>query len=239
MTEVALSASETAALTHAARERGVTVNTVVQVAWALVLGVLTGRSDVVFGATVSGRAPSVSGIETMIGLFINTVPVRVRLDPRETIGDLLARVQGEQSALLDHHHIGLADIQQSAGPGAVFDTLTVFESYPVDRSALEHGTDIAGLRVVGVEGLDATHYPLTVMVGLTERLQVSLKHRVGSVTSAEAESIGARLRFALTAIAHDVARPVADIDLLSGRERETRVPARGGPRGRRGCCRIS
>ncbi|AQA25116.1 non-ribosomal peptide synthase TIGR01720 domain protein [Rhodococcus sp. MTM3W5.2] len=76
-----LPAEETAALVAVAREHGVTVNTVVQVAWALVLGALTGRTDVVFGATVSGRPPQVPGIEAMIGLFINTVPVRIAFDP--------------------------------------------------------------------------------------------------------------------------------------------------------------
>ena len=65
----------------AARGRAVTVNTVVQAAWGLLAGRLTGRDDVVFGAVVAGRPPELPGVETMLGLFINTVPVRVRLDP--------------------------------------------------------------------------------------------------------------------------------------------------------------
>ncbi|MER5772686.1 condensation domain-containing protein, partial [Streptomyces sp. NPDC001985] len=112
-----------------ARGCGLTVNTLVQGAWALVLGVLTGRADTVFGTTVSGRPPEIPGVESMVGLFINTVPVRVRLDPAETLGAFFRRVQREQSELLDHQYLSLADIQQTTGTGTgeLFDTTTVFE----------------------------------------------------------------------------------------------------------------
>ena len=122
----------TAALAELAGRLSVTVNTVVQAAWAIVLGKLTGRSEVVFGATVSGRPAQVPGIEQMVGLFINTIPVRIGLDPAESIETLLQRVQGEQARLFEHHHVPLVHIQRAAGVGALFDTLTVFESYPVD-----------------------------------------------------------------------------------------------------------
>ncbi|MCL2535395.1 MAG: amino acid adenylation domain-containing protein, partial [Nocardiaceae bacterium] len=227
--ELTLTESDTDALTRVARVHGVTPNTVVQVAWALVLGVLTGRTDVVFGETVSGRPPDVPGIESAIGLFINTVPVRVRLDPRETVGELLRRVQREQATLLDHHHVGLADVQQAVGPGAVFDTLTVFESYPVDRSALEHGADIAGLTVDAVRGLDATHYPLTVMAGLADRLHLTLKYRTGVFDADRIEFLRQRLQFALEQVIDHDDRPIAQVDLLSVPERASAVVRGGDP----------
>ncbi len=123
----------TADLTALARTRNTTLNTVTQVAWGIVLGAATSRHDVTFGSTVSGRSPHLSGVESMIGLFVNTVPTRITLNPRETLGRLLDRTQAEQAALLDHHHLGLADIQRAAGPDIGFDTATVFESYPIDR----------------------------------------------------------------------------------------------------------
>ena len=110
-----LDAATSDRLRELTRARGVTLNTVVQASWGIVLGLLTGRDDVVFGATVSGRPPHVAGIETMIGLFINTIPVRVRLDPYARLGELLDRVQAAQSAMLDHHHVGLPEIQRAAG----------------------------------------------------------------------------------------------------------------------------
>jgi len=100
-----------------ARELGVPVNTAVQAAWAIVLGRVTGRDDVLFGQTVAGRPADLAGAEAMIGLFINTIPVRVRTGPAEALGDLLRRVQRDWAALLDHQHLGLAEIRRAAGGG--------------------------------------------------------------------------------------------------------------------------
>ncbi|MHA4820551.1 condensation domain-containing protein, partial [Streptomyces aculeolatus] len=101
----------TAALGVWARGRGLTVNSVVQGAWALVLARLAGRSDVVFGATVAGRPAELPGVESMVGLFINTLPVRVRLDGGQRVVDMLAELQRRQSALMGHQHLGLQEIQ--------------------------------------------------------------------------------------------------------------------------------
>jgi non-ribosomal peptide synthase protein (TIGR01720 family) len=127
---------KTAALDAWARRRGLTLNTVVQAVWGVVVGRLTGRGDVVFGATVSGRPPEVAGVESMVGLFINTVPVRVRLDPSLSLRELLEQVQEEQVRLMAHQHLGLSQIQRLIGQGELFDTVTVFENYPVDSNAL-------------------------------------------------------------------------------------------------------
>jgi nonribosomal peptide synthetase CepB len=113
-------------LTEFARAQGVTVNTVVQAAWALLLARLTGRTDVVFGVTVAGRPAELPGVESMVGLFINTVPVRVRLEPGQSFADLLAELQAVQAGLLPHQHLSLTEIQRAAGSAASFDTLMVY-----------------------------------------------------------------------------------------------------------------
>jgi nonribosomal peptide synthetase CepB len=113
-----------------ARKHGLTLNTVFQGAWALLVGKLAGRSDVVIGATVAGRPAELPGVDRMLGLFINTVPVRVRLKPGQPFMDVLAEVQRLQSALLEHQHLGLTEIQRVAGPAATFDSLIVFQNYP-------------------------------------------------------------------------------------------------------------
>ncbi|MEV6929729.1 amino acid adenylation domain-containing protein [Dactylosporangium sp. NPDC051485] len=171
--EVILDEAATEALAGAARACGLTLNTVVQGAWALVLRELTGRDDVVFGATVSGRPADLAGAEDMVGLFINTVPVRVRPRPVDTWAGFLARLQGEQAALLDHQHVGLAAIQRLAGVGELFDTLTVFESYPTGAAV----TDVPGLRIGGGIPVDATHYPLSLVVVPGARLRLRLEYR--------------------------------------------------------------
>uniref|UniRef100_UPI000A84ECDF condensation domain-containing protein n=2 Tax=Streptomyces TaxID=1883 RepID=UPI000A84ECDF len=129
-TVVRLPERTTRDLVTLARAHGLTVNTVVQGAWALVLARLAGRTDVVFGATVAGRPAELPGVEAMVGLLINTLPVRVRLDGGQPVVDMLARLQERQSALIAHQHLGLSEIQRLAGPGAVFDTLVVYENYP-------------------------------------------------------------------------------------------------------------
>src|SRR6185295_18689670 len=168
----ALSAAMTAALTQQARTRGLTLNTFVQAAWGILLGRLSGRDDVVFGVTVAGRAPEIAGIERMVGLFINTLPLRLRLAPAQPFGALLVQLQDAQSRLIAHQHLGLAEIQGLAGVGELFDTLVVFENYPVDQSEL--AAEAGGLRLTQVSGHDAAHYPLSLGVMPGEQWQLRL-----------------------------------------------------------------
>ncbi|QQC94269.1 condensation domain-containing protein [Streptomyces alfalfae] len=128
-----LSGELTHGMSQLARSLGVTVNTVVQGAWALLLARLAGRTDVVFGATVAGRPAELPGVESMVGLFINTLPVRVPLDGAQTVARMLAALQDRQAALMAHQHLGLSEVQKLAGSGAVFDTIVVYENYPRPR----------------------------------------------------------------------------------------------------------
>ena len=146
--QITLSLSEalTAALTRQARAQGLTLNTLLQAAWAILLGRLTGRDDVVFGVTVAGRPPEIAGIESMVGLFINTLPLRVQAAGRASrCSSCCRRCRSSQSRLMAHQHLGLAEIQSLAGLGELFDTLVVFENYPLDRGGL--AADAGGLRL--------------------------------------------------------------------------------------------
>lgn len=172
------------------RALGVTANTSIQVVWAVLLTIMTGRRDVVFGNTVSDRPPHIPGIERMIGLFINTVPVRIRLEPDESVADLLARTQAEQAATLDHRDVGLAELQRATGIADMFDTVTVLESYPLDRAGLEATLADAGLSWVDLVAHDATPYPVS--------LQVTPPRPAGAGPSVadEPSTFGLTLRFA-------------------------------------------
>ncbi|MEV0895343.1 non-ribosomal peptide synthase/polyketide synthase [Actinoplanes sp. NPDC049802] len=214
--EVTLPRELTAALTGWARTRGITLNTVVQGVWALLLGQLTGQDDVVFGTTVSGRPAGLPGVEDMIGLFINTVPVRVRLNPAQTVGDYLDTVQREQSRLLDHQHLGLAEIQRIAGLGELFDTLAVFENYPFDAEKARQ--TFAGLRITGVVDEDTTHYPLALAVNPGDRLVLQLRYRADAFTAAEVAVLGERLRALFRAVPDATATPVGRLPLLTAAE---------------------
>ena len=226
-----LSEEQTAALSAVARELGVTMNTVVQGAWALVLGWLTGQDDVVFGTTVSGRSAPVEGIETMAGLLINTVPTRVGLDPEATLPQLLRQLQAEQTRLMDHHHIGLSDIQRTAGTGRLFDTLFVYENYPLDSGSLSEASK--KLRVTGLRGNDDNHYPLSVVVVPGRRLALRLNHRPSAFDGHRAAAAADALIQLLADLAQGHEKKLASIALTDGAEQpspaRTARPERGGP----------
>ncbi|WP_245716671.1 non-ribosomal peptide synthetase [Nocardia mikamii] len=216
--EFALSSADTAELGRLAATLGVTVNTVVQAAWGLLIGRCTDRDDVVFGATVSGRPPTLSGVETMVGLFLNTIPVRVRLGAEETLSGLLTRLQAEQADLLDFHYLGLSEIQRAVGVEGLFDTLVVFESFPVDEKGLAALGSIDGMRVDGVQSVTGTHYPVTVMVVLDDQLRISLKYLRDVFGAREAEALADRLRYSIDRFVRTPHARVAEVDALLAHE---------------------
>ncbi|HEY2222946.1 amino acid adenylation domain-containing protein, partial [Actinomycetospora sp.] len=204
-----------------ARSRGVTVATLLQVAWALVLARTTGRDDVVLGQTVSGRPPDVDGVDTAVGLYITTVPVRVRLDDAESLTDLVGRIQAEQAALLEHAEIGLQAIQRTApaGTGELFDTLLVVENYPLDPSAVDAAAP-PGLQVTEVRNHDAPHYPASLVVTPADgALHLALTHRPDVVDPTAATALLDRTVAALRALAGTPEEAVGRIDLLDDASR--------------------
>ncbi|GHJ41202.1 non-ribosomal peptide synthetase [Streptomyces sp. TS71-3] len=220
----------TDALRALARSRGVTANTVVQGLWALLLARLTGRQDVVFGATVAGRPPELTGVDTMIGLFINTVPVRVSLPPGESAGTFLRRLQDEQSRLMDHQYLGLTEIQRHAATGDLFDTLLVFENYPIDKGAVSAAEAASGLRITDVTGSGATHYPLTLAVLDERHLSVVLEFRPDAYTRTEVERIAGRFERLAGALLAAPDTPLAALDALDPAERGALLAAGTGGR---------
>ncbi|MFE7723777.1 amino acid adenylation domain-containing protein, partial [Nocardia rhizosphaerihabitans] len=209
----------TRALGKFAGELGVTVNTLLQTAWGIVVGRLTGRDDVVFGATVSGRPAELPGVESMVGLFINTLPVRIQIDDRISAEELTKRVQAEQADLLSHHFVGLSDIQRVAGAGAQFDTLLVFESYPMDKDAVTAASSIDGMQVTGVGLDDATHYPLTLVVMAESTIEITLRYLRSTYTEDEVRTLSARLLRVLDELLDNPTGLVGDIDILDAGER--------------------
>ncbi|MDX3187122.1 amino acid adenylation domain-containing protein [Streptomyces sp. MN03-5084-2B] len=211
-----------------ARAEGLTLNTVLQGCWAIVLGGLTGRSDVVFGAVTAGRPPEVAGIADMVGLFINTLPVRVRLDPAATLAGTLARLQREQFGLLPHQHLALWEVQREAGLGELFDTAFVFESYPLAAEGFDG--EIAGLRASAAEARDATHYALSLTVVPNQRLSLRLEYRDDVLDAATARRTAERVLDLLRTVVTEPDRPLGRVSLLTAAERDGVLAAGRGPR---------
>ncbi|MGK5496592.1 amino acid adenylation domain-containing protein [Streptomyces sp. URMC 125] len=211
-----LPAETTARLRDQARRHGLTLNTIVQCVWGVLLGGLTGRDDVVFGATVSGRPADLPGAEAMIGLFINTLPLRVRTRPGTTLARLGAEVQARQAELIEHQHVGLAEVQRAIGVPQLFDTALVFENYPVDRGLLP---PVEGLRMPGLTSRDASHYAVTLAAIPREGLHFRLDCRPDLFTEQDARALGDRLLRLLEAAADGLDRPLAELDVLTPEER--------------------
>ncbi|NEC83917.1 non-ribosomal peptide synthetase, partial [Streptomyces sp. SID7958] len=214
-----LDADATARLTDWARTRGVTLAGVLQGVWAVVLGALTGRDDVVFGTTTSGRPPELPGVESMVGLFINTLPVRLRTGASRTLAEVVQAAQRQHTELLPHQHLGLSRIQQDAGHGELFDTVLILENYPLDPDALR--TAVPGLTLTGVQGRDATHYPLSLLVLPGEELTLRLDHAPDLVTAEEAAALAGRVLRLLAALPDAADLPLSRLELLGDEERTT------------------
>jgi mycobactin peptide synthetase MbtF len=218
-TEVRLDAAATAALSEAARTRRVTLNTLVQMAWATVLSVFTDRSDVVFGMTVSGRPDQLSGVESMVGLFINTVPLRVTLDPCRSVREQCTDLQREAATLRDHSHLSHAELRSLVGIGEMFDTLLVYENFPPGGlvGGGEFTANGATFAPAALESL--SHFPVTVAAHLTgEELTVLVEILDGALGAVAPEDLGRRVLATAQALIDAWDRPLREITALTADE---------------------
>lgn len=203
---VDLSPAATERLNAFGRQNRLTVNTVVQAMWGILLGAATGGRDAVFGITVSGREPETAGVEEMVGLLINTVPVVVRLRPDETALSLLRRLQGEQQRLAPHKHLGLGAIQRLLGWSTEFDTLLAFENPALQLTAMLNTSE--ELRITGVEFSDDTFYTVSIVATPGRRLRLSLTYRPDLLDQEGIRRLGDGLAGLLSSVAGDPRRLV-------------------------------
>jgi len=211
----ALTAGETSRLSNFARQQKVTVNTVLQAAWLLLLQRYTGQDCVTFGATVAGRPAEVSGIEQQLGLFINTLPVVGRIDPAESVGDWLQRVQTQNLALREHEHTPLYEIQRWVGQGgnALFDNIIVFENYPISE-ALKKDT-LSGLVFGEVQNYEQTNYGLTLAVNVSDHLSLQCHYDRRQFSDVIVKQLGQQLICLLATFMQNVNQAVGNLPLLN------------------------
>ncbi len=223
-TELRLEPDATTALADAARTRGVTLNTLIQMAWATTLSVFTDRADVAFGVTVSGRPGELSGVETMVGMFINTVPLRVRLDPQRTVSTQCVALQRESAALRDHSYLGHAELRSIAGVGEMFDTLLVYENFPAGEvvGATEFVANGVTFRPVALESL--SHFPVTIAAHLTAgELTVLVEVLDGALGTMAPKDLGRRLLAVVQRLVDQWDRPLREVDILLDGEHDPKT----------------
>ncbi|WP_156964509.1 non-ribosomal peptide synthetase, partial [Methylocapsa aurea] len=171
-----LSAAMTAALEAFARQHQLTVNTLAQGAWALLLSRISGEQDILFGVTVSGRPAELAGVEDMVGLFINATPLRVKVPPQARVADWLRELLAQNMELREYDYAPLAEVQgwSDAPRGApLFESLLAFENYPMDAALREQEGKISAQDVRFAE---QTHYPLTIVVFPGPQLSVKVSY---------------------------------------------------------------
>lgn len=214
-TELRFDAGTTARLSEGARSRGITVNTVLQMAWALVLSRLTDRDDVVFGVTVSGRPPELTGVETMIGLFINTVPLRVRLDPDADAGGQCLGVQRNAAILRDHGYLGHAQLRALGGIGEMFDTLLVYENFPT-AGLFDGGELTAGGATFRPSALESvSHFPVALAAHMADgELVMLVEVLAGALGATTGETLGRRVLATAERLLSGWDRPLREVSVL-------------------------
>jgi hypothetical protein len=161
---VRLAPAASAALQALAREHQLTLSTVVQGAWALLLARGSGEDDVLFGTTVAGRPADLPGVESIVGLFINTLPARVQVEPDAPLVPWLQRLQERQTAARQYEHSPLFEVQTwSEVPAGtpLFHSLFVFENFP---TADERQAARASLQVREIRQVETSNYPLSLAV---------------------------------------------------------------------------
>ncbi|WP_284117640.1 non-ribosomal peptide synthase/polyketide synthase [Streptomyces fragilis] len=228
----ALSEDLSERLARTARTAGLTLGTVVQGAWALLLSRYAAEDDVVFGTTVSGRPDDLPGAESMVGMFINTLPTRVRVDPRRPAADWLRTLQQEQAEARRYAAVSLAELTSLSDvpPGSpLFHSMVAFENYPFDEAR----TATSGVRLAEVDSRDATNYPLVLRAYQGGRIGFDVAHDPGLFDEATVRALAGRLRLLLASMADGLDRPLRDLPWTTPEERRSLIAgADGGGRQR-------
>ncbi len=216
---VCYSKDESDRLRAFARWHQLTPNTLVQGAWALLLSRYSRETDVLYGATVAGRPARVADIEQMVGLFINTLPVRVRVRPEMSVNVWLRRIQAEQANSREYEHSPLVELQAlSAVPSGtpLFESLLVFENYPLDAGTFGSGTS---LKASDVWWFDQTNYPLTLVATFESELSLEIFYDGHRFTGEVVQRILGHLQTILNSFTTGPIPTVAEIPLVTASER--------------------
>ncbi len=222
--EIRLSVEETVEVQNLVRGQGLTLSTVVQAAWALLLSRYSGEQDVVFGATVSGRPAALTGADRMVGLFINTLPVRAQLAPQAEVLPWLRQFQAELAEARQFEYSPLVDVQgwsEVSRDRPLFETILVFENYPVDELREALAGQSGGLEVRDVRAFEQTNYPLTLISGPGRTLSLKVSYDRSRFDDASVQRLLGHLRTLLSGMASAALTPglrLGDLPLLTEAE---------------------
>ncbi|NEU77735.1 non-ribosomal peptide synthetase [Nostoc sp. UIC 10630] len=212
---IKLSQTTTATLQSLARQNQLTLNTLVQGAYALLLSRYSRETDVVYGVTVSGRPADLVNAESMVGMFINTLPIRVKINAEESLLSWLRKLQSQLAEIRQYEYSPLVEVQGwSEVPRGLplFESILVFENYPID-AALKNG--MKDLEIQSISSVDNTNYPLTVTVIPSFELELRISYDCDRFHSDTITRMLGHLVTLLENLIADVSQPLASLSMLT------------------------
>ncbi|WP_445249717.1 amino acid adenylation domain-containing protein [Microcoleus sp. OTE_8_concoct_300] len=219
--EAEIKIPDIAPLQELMRQYKLTINTLVQGAWALLLSRYSGEEDIIFGVTVSGRSPELIGVESMVGMLINTLPVRVSVSAEDSIISWLQQLQNHSIEVRQYEYSPLVEIQQrwsKIPPNTpLFESIVVFENYPVDPSLQRGKSD---LEIGDVRSVDSTNYPIALIAIAQSELELKIMYdRSRFEQGAIARMLG-HLQVLLEGMAANPHQPLKNLPLLTPAEKQ-------------------
>jgi amino acid adenylation domain-containing protein len=175
-------------------QMGISLSALVHAAWGKLLAAYSGQSEVLFGSTTSGRPPELDGVEAMVGLFINAVPVRIKVAPDRSVAEWLGEIQRDLFKTQEHQYLGTAAIRDASAVEsgeALFETLLSFQNYPLDSV---HAQNWGGIRLVDYGWSGPTNYPLAIRAFAGKQIMLVLSHYEHRISSSDAGALLTKLR---------------------------------------------
>ncbi len=217
----------TTALLQLAKQEQVTINTLMQTAWGVLLQKYNRTEDVVFGSVVSGRPADIAGVEQMIGLFINTVPVRIQGGPATAFTELMKQTQRQALASRAYETFPLYEIQaQVEQKVKLINHIMIFENYPVDEQIEQLGErEEADFKITGAEAVEQTNYDFNIVVLPGETIRVHFGYNAQVYDYERVKQIRGHLLQLLEQIKINPAGRICELDILTAQEREQMLGA--------------
>ncbi|WP_416235761.1 amino acid adenylation domain-containing protein [Nostoc sp. UHCC 0252] len=222
--QIQLTVQATAIIQSFARKHQLTINNLVQATWALLLCRYSQETDVVFGATVSGRPPSLVGIESMVGLFINTLPVRVQVSDDTQVLALLKDLQAQQVESEQYSYSSLVEIQGKSEINRgtpLFESIVVFENYPVDEAVHSQPPKAShnySFSIDKIHAIEQTNYPLTLVAAVGKQLLVKISYDISRFDDATITRLLGHFQILLEGIVANPEQQISQLPLLTEAE---------------------
>jgi len=212
----------TSRLKNYAQQEQLTVNTLLQGAWSFLLSTYTGEEDVLFGVTVSGRPTDLAKAEKRVGLYINTLPLRAKVNKEEKVADWLRSIQRMHTEAREYQYTSLNSIKQRIGTqGELFDSILIFENYPISEVLSEKERL---LKVGEVKMKEQSNFLLTITVGLDNEMDLMFRYNEELLSASTIKMIQGHFRELLTQLAENKKARLGDLDPITARERKQLLP---------------